>query len=48
MLNTLPITSHQQRQQRRNEALQLISDDVPPTDAASQLTVNWGAAGERV
>ena len=36
------ITTRQQRQQRRNEALQLISSGVPPTDSASQLTVKWG------
>ena len=29
---------------RRNEALQLISSGVPPTDAASQLTVKWGCS----
>ena len=32
------------KQQRRNEALQLIADGVPPTEAASQLTVNWGCS----
>ena len=32
----MAITTRQQRQQRRNEALQLISSGVPPTDAASQ------------
>ena len=32
------------RQQRRNEALQLISSGVPPTDAATQLTVKWGCS----
>ena len=37
----MAITTRQQRQQRRNEALQLISSGVPPTDAASQLTVKW-------
>ena len=35
----MAITTRQQRQQRRNEALQLISSGVPPTDVASQLTV---------
>ena len=38
------ITTKQQRQQRRNEALQLIADGVPPTDAASQLTAQWGCS----
>ena len=38
------ITTKQQRQQRRNEALQLIADGVPPTDAASHLTVKWGCS----
>ena len=37
----MAITTKQQRQQRRNEALKLISDGVPPTDAAKQLTVKW-------
>ena len=37
----MAITTRQQRQQRRNEALQLISSGVPPADAASQLTVKW-------
>ena len=32
------------RQQRRSEALQLIADGVPPTDAATQLTVKWGCS----
>ena len=32
------------RQQRRNEALQLIADGVPPTDAASQLTAKWACS----
>ena len=40
----MSITTKQQRQQRRNDALQLISDGVPPTDAASQLTVKWGCS----
>ena len=40
----MAITTKQQRQQRRNEALQLIADGVPPTDAASQLTVKWGCS----
>ena len=29
------------KQQRRNEALQLIADGVPLTEAASQLTAKW-------
>ena len=33
----MTITTKQQRQQRRSEALQLISDGVPPTDAATRL-----------
>ena len=40
----MAITTKQQRQQRRNDALQLFSDGVPPTDAASQLTVKWGCS----
>ena len=40
----MAITTRQQRQQRRNEALQLISKGVPPTDAATQLTVKWGCS----
>ena len=36
--------NEQQRQQRRNEALQLIAEGVPPTDAATQLTVKWGCS----
>ena len=40
----MAITTKQQRQQRRNEALQLISSGVPPTDAATQLTVKWGCS----
>ncbi|WP_115132397.1 hypothetical protein [Synechococcus sp. N26] len=40
----MAITTKQQRQQRRNEALQLLSDGVPPTDAASQLTAKWGCS----
>ena len=40
----MAITTKQQRQQRRNEALQLIADGVPPTDAASQLTAKWGCS----
>tara|TARA_B100002051_G_scaffold199418_1_gene189287 strand:- start:47 stop:157 length:111 start_codon:yes stop_codon:yes gene_type:complete len=35
----MAVTTRQQRQQRRNEALQLISSGIPPADAASQLTV---------
>ena len=40
----MAITTRAQRQQRRNEALQLISQGVPPTDAATQLTVKWGCS----
>ena len=40
----MAITTKQQRVQRRNEALKLISDGVPPTDAATQLTVKWGCS----
>ena len=40
----MAVTTRQQRQQRRNEALQLISSGIPPTDAASQLTVKWGCS----
>ena len=40
----MAITTRQQRQQRHNEALQLIVDGVPPTDAATQLTVEWGCS----
>ena len=40
----MAVTTRQQRQQRRNEALQLISSGVPPTDAATQLTVKWGCS----
>ena len=40
----MAITTKKQRQQRRNGALQLIADGVPPTDAASQLTVKWGCS----
>ena len=40
----MAITTRTQRQQRRNEALQLISSGVPPTDAATQLTVKWGCS----
>ena len=40
----MAITTKQQRQQRRNEALKLIADGVPPTDATSQLTVKWGCS----
>ena len=37
-------TTRHQRQQRRSEALQLISDGVPPTDAATQLAQTWGCS----
>ena len=40
----MSITTRAQRQQRLNEALQLISQDVPPTDAATQLTMRWGCS----
>ena len=40
----MAITTRQQRQQRHNEALQLIVDGVPLTDAATQLTVKWGCS----
>jgi len=40
----MAVTTRQQRVQRRNEALQLISKGVPPTDAATQLTVKWGCS----
>ena len=40
----MAITTKQQRQQRRSEALQLIADGVPPTDASTQLTVKWGCS----
>ena len=40
----MAITTRQQRQQRRNEALQLISSGVPPADAATQLTAKWGCS----
>ena len=38
------ITTKKERQQCRNEALHLISSGVPPTDAATQLTVKWGCS----
>ena len=40
----MAITTKQQRQQRRSEALQLIVDGVPPTDAATQLSQTWGCS----
>ncbi|WP_197459881.1 hypothetical protein [Synechococcus sp. MIT S9508] len=40
----MAITTKQQRQQRRSEALQLIADGVPPTDAATQLSQTWGCS----
>ena len=40
----MTITTKQQRQQRRNEALQFIADGVPTTDAATQLTAKWGCS----
>ena len=39
----MAITTKQQRQQRLSEALQLIADGVPPTDAATQLSQTWGS-----
>ena len=41
----MSITTKQQRQQRRNEALKLIADGVPPTDAATQLAQTWDYPG---
>ena len=40
----MAITTKQQRQQCRSEALQLIADGVPPTDAVTRLTVKWGCS----
>ena len=40
----MAITTKQQRIQCRNEALKLISDGVPPTDAATQLSQTWGCS----
>ena len=40
----MAITTRAQCQKRRSEALQLIADGVPPTDAATQLTVKWGCS----
>ncbi|MDC0277623.1 hypothetical protein OAK87_01465 [bacterium] len=40
----MAVTTKQQRQQRRSEALKLISDGVPPTDAATQLSHTWGCS----
>ena len=40
----MAITTKQQRQQRRSEALQLIADGVPPTDAATRLSQTWGCS----
>ena len=40
----MAVTTRQQRAQRRNEALQLIADGVPPTDAATQLSHTWGCS----
>ena len=42
----MAITTKQQRQQRRNEALQLIADGVPPTERALYAKIvaseaNW-------
>ena len=38
----MAITTKQQ--QRHSEALKLISDGVPPTDAATQLAQTWGCS----
>ena len=40
----MAITTKQQRQQCHSKALQLISDGVPPTDAATQLAQTWGCS----
>ena len=40
----MAIATRAQRVQRRDEALKLIADGVPPTDAASQLTVKLGCS----
>ena len=40
----MAIITKQQLQQRRNQALQLIADGVPPTDEATQLTAKWGCS----
>ena len=40
----MAITTRAKRHKRRYEALPLISSGVPPTDAASQLTVKWGCS----
>jgi len=40
----MAITTRAQRQQRRNEALQLISKGIPLTYAATQLTVKLGCS----
>ena len=40
----MAITTKQERQQRRSEALQLIADGVSPTDAAMQLSQTWGCS----
>ena len=40
----MALTTQKQRQQRRDEALQLIAAGVPPTAAATQLTVKWGCS----
>ena len=38
----MSITTKQQLQQHRNKALKLISDGVPPTGSAMQLSQTWG------
>ena len=40
----MAITTKPQRLQMRSEALQLIADGVPPTDAATQLSSKWGCS----
>ena len=40
----MAITTRQQRVQCRNEALKLIADGVPPTNAATQLSQTWGCS----
>ena len=40
----MAITTRQQRVQHRDEALKLIADGVPPTEAASQLTAKCGCS----
>ena len=45
----MAITTKQQRVQRRNEALKLIADDVPPTDLTTLIVFwapRWSSASE--